>query len=114
MPGDEKKRFCDTCGKHVYNLSEHTEVEARAIFREARGAKVCARFSRDPRDGSVRFRVAALAAAVVVGASACSSTPQPVAPATEVDHDMGDAIPDAVDRCPEPTTGTTPGEDGCP
>jgi len=110
MPGDEKTRFCDKCDEHVYDLSARTEEEARALFRERRGERTCVRFAKDS-SGKVLFRAAALAAAVSVTScsSAVPSTP-PVTPA-EVDHDMGDGIPDSVDVCPDEPG---PQDDGCP
>jgi hypothetical protein len=111
MPGDEKTRFCKTCGKHVYDLSARTEGEARALFRDRRGERTCVRFAKDA-SGNVLFRAALVAAAVSM-TSCSSATPAapPVTPA-EVDHDMGDGIPDSVDVCPaDPKPGD---DDGCP
>jgi hypothetical protein len=109
MPGDDKTRFCDKCQKHVHDLSARTEEEARALFREARGERTCVRFAKDA-SGNVLFRAAALAAAVsVTSCSAAAPASPPITP-VEVDHDMGDGIPDSVDICPEHPT---PEDDGC-
>jgi hypothetical protein len=129
MRGDATKRFCETCNKHVHDLSAGTEEEARALFEKNRGERLCVRFAKDTF-GNVRFRGAAIAAALSL--AACGSTPvdastpndmnapimseAPRADANEnadVDVDMGDSIPDTTDRCPdEPTTESI--ADGCP
>ena len=115
MSGDTRTRFCASCGKDVHDLSARTEEEARAFLREARGTRVCVRFAKDAT-GNVRFRGAALAAALSL--AACSSPTQQPAPITaaapaQEDHDMGDMIPDVEDKCPDPPNGKS-GDDGCP
>ena len=109
MPGDEKTRFCDKCQKHVYDLSARTEEEARALFRDKRGERTCVRFAKDAT-GNVLF-AAALAATVAMTASCSSAVPTPPVTPVEVERDMGDGIPDQLDRCPD-----EPGDggDGCP
>ncbi len=97
MKGDDKTRFCDKCGKHVYDLSARSEEEARALFREKRGERTCVRFAKDAT-GNVLFR-AALVAVAMTSCSAAAPTTPPTTPAA-VDHDMGDAIPDKADLCP--------------
>jgi hypothetical protein len=109
MPGDAKTRFCDKCEKHVYDLSARTEEEARALFRERRGERTCVRFAKDA-SGHVLF-AAALAATVAMTTSCSAAAPAPVTP-VEVDHDMGDGIPDIADRCPDPPDPND--QDGCP
>ncbi len=37
MTGDEKRRFCDVCSKHVHNLSAMTSQEARALLAASKG-----------------------------------------------------------------------------
>lgn len=49
MTGDDRKRFCQHCQKHVFNLSAMTQSEAEAFVRETEG-KFCGRFHRR-RDG---------------------------------------------------------------
>ena len=108
MSGDEKTRFCDTCQKHVFDLSARTEEEARALFREKRGERTCVRFAKDAR-GNVLFRAALVAA---VSMTSCSSAvPEKPQTPVEVERDMGDTVPDIADRCPD-----EPGDggDGCP
>jgi hypothetical protein len=109
MPGDDKTRFCDKCQKHVYDLSARTEEEARALFRERRGERACVRFAKDA-SGNVLF-AAALAATVAMTTSCSAAAPtKPVTP-VEVDRDMGDAVPDVNDKCPEDSDPNDP--DGC-
>jgi len=42
MSGDERKRFCGECGKHVYNLSAMTEREAQRFADESKGSECVA------------------------------------------------------------------------
>ena len=77
MSGDEQKRFCSKCTKHVHNLSEMTADEAEATLAVADG-KLCVRFQRDAV-GRVRTRsgwIAGLAAAgamVALPMAGCAS-----------------------------------------
>jgi hypothetical protein len=43
MTGDDRKRMCGACNKHVYNLSGMTREEAHALIVENEGT-LCARF----------------------------------------------------------------------
>ncbi len=126
MPGDVQGRFCDKCEKTVHDLSSRTEAEVRAMMREAarRGERVCVRFAKTP-DGGVRLRGVGLGVglAATLSLAACTApveppppqadpAAQPAAAPPEEDHDMGDAILDEQDRCPDepdPNDG-----DGCP
>jgi hypothetical protein len=115
MVGDDRTRFCSSCGKHVHDLSARTQDDARALLAASRGERICVRFARDTQ-GAIRFRaVATVAAAVALSAVACTTPPkQPAAPHVieeTVDHEMGDMIPDAEDRCPDEPE---PNTDGCP
>jgi len=40
MAGDDRKRFCEQCGKHVHNVSAMTTAE-RVEFAEPRGEREC-------------------------------------------------------------------------
>lgn len=51
MTGDDRKRFCQHCQKHVFNLSAMTQSEAETFVRETEG-KFCGRFHRR-RDGRI-------------------------------------------------------------
>jgi hypothetical protein len=86
MEGDAQRRHCAECDKHVHDLSARTEDEARALLRAARGTTLCVRFARDAL-GNVRFRSAALAAAVSLAACASpTSGPPPAAPTTSAEQ----------------------------
>ncbi len=50
MTGDEKKRFCGVCKKHVFNISAMSNDEALALVNQ--DAPTCVRFFRRP-DGTV-------------------------------------------------------------
>lgn len=51
MRGDDQTRFCQSCEKHVYNLSGMTRAEAERLIH-AREGSVCIRLFRRP-DGTV-------------------------------------------------------------
>jgi hypothetical protein len=51
MSGDERMRHCQLCRLNVYNISEMTEPEVRALFTESEG-RVCARLYKRA-DGTV-------------------------------------------------------------
>ena len=42
MSGDERKRFCSECGKHVFNLSAMTQREAVKFAEETQGRECVA------------------------------------------------------------------------
>lgn len=115
MSGDEKRRFCASCDKHVHDLSAGTEEEARTLLAANQGRRICVRFARDA-SGGVRFRtataVAAIAVAVAVSGCASHAAETAVQDPT-ADHDMGDMVPDAIDRCPDSPTSESIA-DGCP
>jgi hypothetical protein len=43
MEGDDKKRFCLSCKKHVHNFSAMTETEIMDLYRQ-QGGDLCIRF----------------------------------------------------------------------
>ncbi|MFO0740062.1 MAG: hypothetical protein U0270_29455 [Labilithrix sp.] len=49
---DERKRFCRSCKKHVYNVSSLTKDEAEAFLHEQLGRDVCVFFYRRA-DGTI-------------------------------------------------------------
>ncbi len=55
MVGDDRKRFCSLCDKHVHNLSAMTETEARGVVANQ---KVCVRYSLNPATQTIRHRPA--------------------------------------------------------
>lgn len=52
MTGDERKRFCGECRKHVHDLSSMSPAEADALVRDAKG-RLCVRFQPDVSGGVV-------------------------------------------------------------
>lgn len=55
MDGDEERRFCGVCQKHVHNLSAMRHDDAQELLRQAAGDHLCVRYSAED-DGSLRFR----------------------------------------------------------
>lgn len=53
MTGDDARRFCGTCAKHVHNLSAMTEAEARSVVARK---NVCVRYSLQSGGRSIRHR----------------------------------------------------------
>src|SRR5947209_7748799 len=51
MKGDYRVRFCDSCGKHVYNLAAIPTRESLDLIQKAEG-RLCLRLYRR-RDGTV-------------------------------------------------------------
>ena len=52
MAGDDARRFCQGCHRHVHNLSAMTRDQAERLICEAAGP-LCVRFEQAP-DGAVR------------------------------------------------------------
>lgn len=52
MEGDDSKRLCLTCDKHVYNIEEMTRTEVIALMRSDEERKICKRI-RKRFDGTV-------------------------------------------------------------
>lgn len=55
MDGDEERRFCGVCQKHVHNLSAMRHDEAQALLKQSAGEHLCVRYSAET-DGTLRFR----------------------------------------------------------
>lgn len=55
MVGDERRRFCRHCRKHVHDLSAVTEREARALLSERSGSDLCVSYASDA-EGRILFR----------------------------------------------------------
>lgn len=53
MPGDERMRFCKSCSKSVFNISDLTREEAEVLFLKKRGDLCVKLFRRF--DGTVMF-----------------------------------------------------------
>lgn len=54
MAGDDRKRFCDQCSLHVYNISAMTSDEVASLI-ESKDGRICARLYRRA-DGTVLTR----------------------------------------------------------
>jgi len=90
MIGDERRRFCADCGKHVYNLAEMKRTEVEALIA-ATGGRFCARLVRLP-DGRVqtsddevvsrplRLRASRAASVLVSALLSVSATAAPKSP----------------------------------
>lgn len=51
MSGDDRVRFCGSCCKHVYNISDLSRAEAEAFLRD-NGVSKCVKFYRK-KDGTI-------------------------------------------------------------
>ena len=55
MRGDGRRRFCDSCGKHVHNAEAMTRAQVETLLAEHHGTGVCMQLH--PReDGTIRLR----------------------------------------------------------
>src|SRR4051812_8134313 len=52
MRGDQQRRFCTHCQKHVHDLSSISINEAERLVCTSAG-NLCVRFARDPETGQV-------------------------------------------------------------
>ena len=83
MSGDEKKRFCGSCSKHVHDLSAMTEARAQVVLAEVE--RPCVRYACNP-DGTIRFQPASrrvflsragmIAGGLLIGAPAAAAVAQ--------------------------------------
>ena len=53
MTGDDARRYCGKCEKHVHNLSAMTEREARSVVARK---NVCVRYSFNPHTRTIRHQ----------------------------------------------------------
>jgi hypothetical protein len=67
MKPSDTKRFCETCQKHVHDLSAMTAAGARALLAEPRTEGLCVRYLADAY-GEVVFRSPPLAPSLLVRA----------------------------------------------
>ncbi len=100
MSGDDKRRFCGSCSKHVHHLSELTEAEATALVKQP---GICGRFRQDASgrvvfadSGPTLTRLAKAAAAVVLTASVVSSPAMAGGQAASPDEATGNWLVDLV------------------
>ena len=110
MVGDEQKRFCSHCQKHVHNLSAMTRDEAQALVTS--GENLCIRMVRradgttkvsdcpkvsDARAATVRRVGMGVAASGVLALASCEEEESPltgeVCPPTEEVELLGGACP---------------------
>lgn len=55
---DGKRRFCESCDKHVHDVSAMTEHEAWSVLSEAsKRGRVCVRYVTDGETGRIKFKV---------------------------------------------------------
>jgi len=71
MRGDDRRRFCDICEKHVHNLSAMTETEARSVVANK---DVCVRYKLDRRTQTIRHRPARRFAVRAVATAAVTAS----------------------------------------
>lgn len=132
MTGDERKRYCQDCNLHVYNVSELSPKETVDLLRSNNGGRVCLQIYRR-KDGTVMTRdcpvavwklkkayrrAAAVAASLVawlgiVGPSMAQSgtAASPMAPGrAELPHDSGNGTMGAMPA--EPYLGEAPAVEG--
>lgn len=90
MEGDERKRFCSRCQRHVYNIMEMSRHEVIDLIGHS-GRRVCARLHRRPdgtlvarqcpptgqsaRTGRFQFSIAALITILTASAAVFASIP---------------------------------------
>lgn len=127
LDGDERKRFCDECGKHVHDLSALTRVEAEALLSENE-AKLCVSYELTPtggiktRDYSETFRCSREAVRGAVGLVAgalvavCSTLPALAKDALSPHRTMGKIRANVNSEAPKPiapqTQSATPADAG--
>jgi hypothetical protein len=118
MTGDQQRRFCEHCQKHVHDLSTMPAEEAERLICSAAG-ELCVRYARDPQTNQVitldyrpppptsprraMLVVASLLAACGVSASWAAVRILRKPPAPPVNYVVGRMLPP---RLP-PTTGPT-------
>ncbi len=68
MDGDDTRRFCGQCSKHVTNVSNMTPDAARAFLERSANTRVCVQVAHDSQ-GTVQFAKTAAAAAALTLAS---------------------------------------------
>ena len=114
MKGDDRKRFCDSCRLHVYDVSAMTRAEAEALIFGSK-TRVCTRLWRRADDTVITkdcvrirlaierrlrwIRVAAAAILGVIGFTGCESYRPPHAT-------IGVRLPPPGWQPPPPAMGT--------
>jgi hypothetical protein len=67
MKPTDNKRFCDSCKKHVHDLSAMTSAEARAVLASPPVEGLCVRYLHDAH-GDIVFQQAPIAPTLLVRA----------------------------------------------
>jgi hypothetical protein len=103
MSGDDQKRFCASCSKHVHDLSSMPEAKAATLLASG---DVCVRYLYHARTGKIRFadaprpsRIAAsfaLAAAALLGPPTVPPASAPAAGATGSEGSLLDRVGELV------------------
>lgn len=102
----ERGKFCHQCEKQVYDFSQMTEGEAKALIGSCGAGSICVRYRHD-RAGNILFRPMRQVAALAVGLAAC--TPH----GDTVEQVLG-FVPPAISRfAPRPVMGE-PAPAPCP
>ena len=120
MTGDQQTRFCGSCHKNVYDISQMTRAQAQQLIQQKEG-NVCVRLYRRP-DGTVItadcpvgiaatsrplwWGVAALVALMSSGVAGCAThneTMGDIAPATALGQQTGENQPVAPVKVETPT-----------
>jgi hypothetical protein len=120
MKPSDTKRFCETCKKHVHDLSSMTKVDARALLASPPTEGLCVRYLFDARGEIVfrpipatmlsrakRFATAAAAVSLPMAIAACSGAvndiPQPTMGVVACPLPLPpEASPDAAADVPTP------------
>lgn len=107
MHGDDERRFCDVCAKHVHNLSAMNRESAADLLGAHKGEHLCVRYSNH-EDGKIAFRddpvvpvsrlrsVRTAFAAVMLAACAPHGDSPPI-------QDLGDITIEAMARDARPS-----------
>lgn len=119
MEGDDKKRFCGQCQKHVHNLSAMTANEAESLL--ASSQKLCVRYSyvgdRRPitidqthrrRFGFVTAAIAAVASLFGCKPGWCSTDVMGDAAAPVYNELVTDSVGNGAKNLPVTPSGKTP------
>lgn len=65
---DGASRFCDSCAKHVHDVSAMTERQAWTVLAdESKRGRVCVRYTLDGRTGQIKYKIETVAAPAPMG-----------------------------------------------
>ena len=107
MKPSDTKRFCDTCQKHVHDLSAMTPEGARALLASPPTEGLCVRYLHDAH-GDVVFRAAPLPAGMLVRAkrlataAAAVAWPMALAACSSPMNEMPEPMMMGAVACPMP------------